>query len=400
MPRWRRAAWIALLLLAAAALVWWLSHRVPAERPAGRFGAGGAMPVVVAPVTKGNIDIVFNALGTVTPTATVTVRSQISGHLTQILFDEGQTVQKGDLLAVIDPRPYELALEQAQGQLLKDQALLKQAQTDLARYRILSKEDSIAQQTVDGQAQLVRQYEGTIQADQSQVDSAKLNIAYCHVVAPVGGKVGLRQVDQGNYITPGDANGIVVITQMKPITAIFSLPEDDLPTIVKRLNAGATLDVAAYDRTNTTKLATGKLVSVDNQIDTATGTVKLRAQFSNEDGLLFPNQFVNIRLLADVLQNATVIPTAAVQRGAPGTFVYVAKPDDTVAVQTIKLGPTDGTNVAITSGLTPGEKVVIDGADKLRDKAKIVLRQETAPAAPGTAVPAAQQSSQRSTLAP
>lgn len=358
------------------------------------------MPVVVAPVTKGNIDIVFNALGTVTPTATVTVRSQISGHLTQILFDEGQTVQKGDLLAVIDPRPYELALEQAQGQLLKDQALLKQAQTDLARYRILSKEDSIAQQTVDGQAQLVRQYEGTIQADQSQVDSAKLNIAYCHVVAPVGGKVGLRQVDQGNYITPGDANGIVVITQMKPITAIFSLPEDDLPTIVKRLNAGATLDVAAYDRTNTTKLATGKLVSVDNQIDTATGTVKLRAQFSNEDGLLFPNQFVNIRLLADVLQNATVIPTAAVQRGAPGTFVYVAKPDDTVAVQTIKLGPTDGTNVAITSGLTPGEKVVIDGADKLRDKAKIVLRQETAPAAPGTAVPAAQQSSQRSTLAP
>jgi membrane fusion protein, multidrug efflux system len=386
--------------LAAAALVWWLSHRVPAERPAGRFGAGGAMPVVVAPVTQGNIDIVFNALGTVTPTATVTIRSQISGHLTQILFEEGQTVQKGDLLAVIDPRPYELALEQAQGQLLKDQALLKQAQTDLARYRILAKEDSIAQQTVDGQAQLVRQYEGTIQADQSQVDSAKLNIAYCHVVAPVGGKIGLRQVDQGNYITPGDANGIVVITQMKPITAIFSLPEDDLPTIVKRLNAGATLDVAAYDRTNTTKLATGKLVSIDNQIDTATGTVKLRAQFSNEDGLLFPNQFVNVRLLANVLQNATVIPTAAVQRGAPGTFVYVAKPDDTVAVQTVKLGPADGTNVAITSGLTPGEKVVIDGADKLRDNAKIVLRQETAPAAPGTTGPATQQSSRRSAPAP
>ncbi|HXS42249.1 MAG TPA: MdtA/MuxA family multidrug efflux RND transporter periplasmic adaptor subunit [Stellaceae bacterium] len=400
MPRWRRAAWIALLLLAAGAFVWWLSHRVPAERPAGRFGAGGAMPVVVAPVTQGNIDIVFNALGTVTPTATVTVRSQISGHLTQILFREGQTVQKGDLLAVIDPRPYELALEQAQGQLLKDQALLKQAQTDLARYRILAKEDSIAQQTVDGQAQLVRQYEGTIQADQSQVDSAKLNIAYCHVVAPVGGKVGLRQVDQGNYITPGDANGIVVITQMKPITAIFSLPEDDLPTIVKRLNAGATLDVAAYDRTNTTKLATGTLVSIDNQIDTTTGTVKLRAQFNNEDGLLFPNQFVNIRLLADVLQNVTVIPTAAVQRGAPGTFVYMAKPDNTVAVQTVKLGPTDGTNVAITTGLAPGENVVIDGADKLRDKAKIVLRQETAPAAPGTTVPATQQSSRRSAPAP
>jgi len=349
------------------------------------------MPVVVAPVTQGNIDIVFNALGTVTPTATVTVRSQISGQLTQILFKEGQTVQKGDLLAVIDPRPYELALEQAQGQLFKDQALLKQAQTDLVRYQILAKEDSIAQQTVDGQVQLVRQYEGAIKTDQSQVDSAKLNIAYCHVVAPVGGQVGLRQVDQGNYVTPGDTNGIVVITQMKPITAIFSLPEDDLPAIVKRIDAGATLDVTAYDRTNTTKLATGKLVSIDNQIDTTTGTVKLRAQFSNEDGLLFPNQFINVRLLVDVLQNTTVIPSAAVQRGAPGTFVYVLKSDDTVAVQKIQTGAGDGTNVAVQSGLTAGQKVVIDGADKLRDNAKVVLRQEAAPVptgAPSTPSPA------------
>ncbi|HKT19732.1 MAG TPA: MdtA/MuxA family multidrug efflux RND transporter periplasmic adaptor subunit [Stellaceae bacterium] len=385
MPRWRRAAWIALAIVAALALAWWLYHRVPAERPAGRFGAGGPMPVVVAPVTQGNIDIVFNALGTVTPTATVTVRSQISGQLTQILFQEGQTVQKGDLLAVIDPRPYELALEQAQGQLLKDQALLKQAQTDLARYQILAKEDSIARQTVDGQVQLVRQYEGAIKTDQSQVDTANLNIAYCHVVAPVSGQVGLRQVDQGNYVTAGDANGIVVITQMKPITAIFSLPEDDLPAIVKRIDAGATLDVTAYDRTNTTKLATGKLVSIDNQIDTTTGTVKLRAQFSNEGGLLFPNQFINVRLLADVLSNATVIPSAAVQRGAPGTFVYVLKSDDTVSVQKIQTGPTDGANIAVEAGLTPGQKVVIDGADKLRDDAKVVLRQETTPAPAGAA---------------
>ncbi len=385
-PLWRRAALIALALLAALGLAWWLYHRVPAERTSGRFGAGGALPVVVAPVTQGDINIVFNALGTVTPTATVTVRSQISGQLTQIAFQEGQTVQKGDLLAVVDPRPYELALEQAQGQLLKDQALLKQAQTDLARYQTLAKQDSIAQQTVDGQVQLVRQYEGTIKADQGQVDAAKLNIAYCHIVAPVGGRVGLRQVDQGNYVTANDTNGIVVITQVKPITAIFSLPEDDLPAIVKQLNAGATLEAAAYDRSNTTKLATGKLVSIDNQIDTTTGTVKLRAQFENEDGLLFPNQFVNVRLLTEVLRGATVIPTAALQRGAPGTFVYILKPGDTVAVQTVKTGPADSGLIAIESGLKPGDKVVVDGADKLRDNAKVALRAATT-AAPTTATP-------------
>ena len=392
---WKRALWIALALLVALGLAWWLYHRVPAERAPGRFAAGAALPVVVAPVAQGDINIVFNALGTVTPTATVTVRTQISGQLTQIAFQEGQTVQKGDLLAIVDPRPYELALEQAQGQLLKDQALMKQAQTDLARYRILAKEDSIAQQTVDGQEQLVRQYEGTIKADQGQVDTAKLNIAYCHIVAPVGGQVGLRQVDQGNYVTAGDANGIVVITQMKPITAIFTLPEDDLPAIVKQLNAGATLEVSAYDRTNTTKLATGKLVSIDNQIDTTTGTVKLRARFENEDGLLYPNQFVNVRLLADVRHDATVIPTAALQRGAPGTFVYVVKPGDTVAVQVVKIGPADGGRIAIESGLTPGEKVVIDGADKLRDNAKVVLRAATTATPAGGATTPAQPQSQR-----
>jgi membrane fusion protein, multidrug efflux system len=386
---WRRIAWIALILLLALGLAWWLYQRVPAQRQAGRFGAPGPLPVVVAPVTQGDVNIVYNALGTVTPTATVTVRTQISGQLTEIAFKEGQTVEKGQLLAVVDPRPYQLALEQAQGQLLKDQALLKQAQGDLARYQILLRQDSIARQTVDTQQQLVKQYDGAIMADQGQVDAAKLNIAYCHIVAPVGGRVGLRQVDQGNYVTPNDTNGIVVITQMKPITAIFSLPEDDLPTIVKQLNAGATLEVAAYDRTDTTKLATGKLVTVDNQIDTTTGTVKLRAQFENEDGILFPNQFINVRLRADTLHNATVIPTAALQRGAPGTFVYVVNGEDTVAVQPVKIGPTDNGHIAIESGLKPGERVVIDGADKLRPNAKVVLRSESSAGGPAAAPAAA-----------
>jgi len=388
-PFSRRVIWIVLIVLLAAGGVWWLSQRATTQSPPARPGFGAPMPVVVAPASTGDVNIVFNALGTITPTATVTVKTQISGQLTQIAFTEGQTVQKGDLLAVIDPRPYELALEQAQGQQLKDQALLKQAQTDLARYQTLAKEDSIAQQTVDSQAQLVRQYEGALKVDQSQVDSAKLNIAYCHVVAPLSGRVGLRQVDQGNYVTANDAAGLVVISAVQPITAIFSLPEDQLPAVIKQLSAGATLQAAAYDRSNTTKLATGKLLSVDNQIDTTTGTIKLRAQFANEDGVLFPNQFVNIRLLVDVLHDATIIPTSAVQRGAPGTFVYVVKPDNTVTVQAIKIGPSEGEKVAVTSGLSVGDRVVTDGADKLRDKAKIVLREATAPgaAAPATSQP-------------
>src|SRR5579863_3840668 len=335
-PLSRRILWLVLIALLAAGGVWWLSQRAATQNPAVRPGAGVPSPVVATAATKGDVNIVYNGLGTVTPNAMVTVKTQLSGQLTQVAFQEGQTVQKGDLLAIIDPRPYELALEQAQGQLSKDQALLKQAQTDLARYQILGKQDSIAQQTVDGQVQLVHQYEGALRIDQGQIDNDKLNIAYCHVVAPVTGRVGLRQVDQGNYVTANDANGLVVITQVQPITAIFSLPEDQLPAVIKQLNAGATLKVAAYDRSNTTLLATGKLLTTDNQIDTTTGTIKLRAQFSNEDGILFPNQFVNIRLLVDVLHDATVIPTSAVQRGAPGTFVYAVKPDSTVVVQAIK----------------------------------------------------------------
>lgn len=379
-PPWRRAAWIALVILLAAAFVWWLYHRATSQAPAGRGAFNVALPVVAAPVTSGSINIVYNALGTVTPLATVTVVSQISGQITQLPFTEGQMVKQGDLLAVIDPRPYELALEQAQGTLAKDQALLKQAQTDLSRYQILLKQDSIATQTVDDQAHLVEQYQGQIQVDQGVIDNDKLNIAYCHITAPITGRAGLRQVDLGNYVTASStANGIVVLTQIQPITVVFSLPEDNLPSVMQRLSAGATLQVTAYDRSNTTKLATGKLTAVDSQIDTATGTVKMRAQFDNQDGALFPNQFVNVQVLVNTLQNATIIPTAAVQRGAPGTFVYVVKPDNTVAMTPIKIGPTEGENTAVTSGVGVGTQVVVDGADKLKDNAKIALRPESPP---------------------
>jgi membrane fusion protein, multidrug efflux system len=376
-PSWRRAAWILLAILLAAAAAWWLYHRATGQTTAGRGAFNAPLPVVAAPVATGDIDIVYNALGTVTPTATVTVRSQISGQITQIVFTEGQTVKQGDLLAVIDPRPYELQLEQAEGTQAKDVALLKQAQTDLVRYQTLLKQDSIAQQTVDDQVGLVNQYLGQTKVDQGAVDNAKLNLVYCHVVAPVTGRAGLRQVDIGNYVTANDTTGIVVLTQQQPITAIFSLPEDNLPTVMQRLSAGATLQAVAYDRSNSTKLATGALAAVDSQIDTTTGTVKMRATFDNKDGALFPNQFVNIQLLVNTMHNTTIIPTAAVQRGAPGTFVYTVKPDNTVAVMPIKIGPTEGEKTAVTSGLSVGTQIVVDGADKLKDNAKIVLRPES-----------------------
>ncbi|HTO84827.1 MAG TPA: MdtA/MuxA family multidrug efflux RND transporter periplasmic adaptor subunit, partial [Methylomirabilota bacterium] len=357
-------------------------------RAGGRF-SGGPMSVVTAPVQKGDMPVVLDALGTVTPLATVTVKTQISGHLVQIGFTEGQTVQKGDFLAEIDPRPYQIALEQAQAQLEKDQALLADAQIDLARYRKLVAQDSIAKQQADTQEYLVRQYTGTVAADQAQIDNAKLNLDYCHIVSPVAGRVGLRQVDEGNYVQPSDANGIVVITQMQPITVVFTLPEDDLPVVRKRLRAHATLSATAYDRSQTTELATGTLSTIDNEIDTGTGTVKLRAQFDNQDEALFPNQFVNVRLLVDELQNVALVPSAAIQRGAAGTFVYVVKPDDTVAVQPVGIGQSSADQVAITSGVSPGLQVVVDGADKLRDGAKVAVASASGSAQQASSTPPA-----------
>jgi len=376
-PLWRRALWLAVIVLVFAGVVWWVHMRPAPQSPTGRFGAGAATPVVAATAQKGDIDVLLNGLGTVTPLATVTVRTQISGQLMRVAFKEGQMVKEGDLLAEIDSRPYEQQLSNAKGQLTRDQALLANARLDLQRYKVLVAQDSIPKQQLDTQDSLVHQLEGTVISDQSQVDTAKLNIAYCNILAPVSGRVGLRQIDAGNYVQANDANGLVVLTQLQPITVVFTLPKDTMPSVMKQLNAGATLQAIAYDRSQTTKLATGTLATVDNQIDTTTGTLKLKAQFDNTDNGLFPNQFVNIQLRVETLHDETVIPTAAVQRGAPGTFVYLIKPDDTVTVQAIKLGPGEGERVSVSSGLSVGDRVVVDGADKLREGAKISLRQPT-----------------------
>ncbi len=373
--RWLvRLVWLLIVALVLGGVAWIVFHPRAVPPHTGRFaGNGVAMPVVAATAAKGDIEIGLKALGTVTALALVTVKTQIAGQLTQVAFTEGQTVTAGDFLAQIDPRPYQLALAQYEGQLLRDQALLAEARIDLARYQKLVAENSIAKQQLDTQGSLVKQYEGTVETDGAQVNNAKLNLTYCHLVSPVTGRVGLRQVDPGNYVQTSDANGIVVIAQMRPISVLAAVPEDQLPNVLKRLHAGATLPVTAYDRSDSVKLATGKLLTLDNQIDTTTGTIKLRAEFENQDETLFPNQFVNIRVLVDTLPNAITIPTVAVQRGAPGTFVYLVQPDSTVTVRPITLGPASGDKVAILSGLDIGDRVVIDGTDKLREGAHVTL---------------------------
>jgi multidrug efflux system membrane fusion protein len=329
-------------------------------------------------VQSGDINVTVNALGTVTSLATVTVRSQISGQILRVAYTEGQLVNKGDLLVEIDSRPYQLAQAQAEGSLKQHQAMLQAAQLDLERYQSLAKTNAIPRQQLDAQVALVQQDQGLIIGDQAQIDTAKLNIAYAHIVAPVTGRVGLRLVDQGNYVTASDATGLAVITQLTPISVLFTTAEDNLPPILKRVQGGAVLPATAFNRNGTQKLAAGQLLTFDNQIDTTTGTVKLRAQFDNTDSALFPNQFVNIQLLVDTLRNAAVVPTSAIQRGAPGTFVYVVGDDLKVSVRKVELGPVDGERVAVKSGLKPGEKVVTDGADKLRDGVEVRLHDPNA----------------------
>ncbi|MGE0258620.1 MAG: MdtA/MuxA family multidrug efflux RND transporter periplasmic adaptor subunit [Alphaproteobacteria bacterium] len=370
--RRRRVLWLLLLALLAAGvglLVWRVDRTAPPQ--AGRSNPSGPMPVATAQVETADVPVVLNALGTVTPLATVTVKPQISGQLVEVAFKEGQVVKKGDFLAQIDPRPYQVALAQAEGQLAKDRATLRNSEVDLARYRTLLAQNSIARQTVDTQAALVQQNQGTIAADQAQVDAQKLNLTYARIVSPISGRVGLRRVDPGNYVQTSDTGGIVVITQTQPISVIFTLPADELPTVMRRMRSGAKLAVTAFDRTGATPLASGTLETVDNQIDTTTGMIKLRASFDNAEEALFANQFVTIQLVLDTMRGQPVIPAAAVQRGAPGTFVYLVKPDDTVAVQPVSLGPNSGERVAVNDGLHPGQTVVVDGADRLRDGAKI-----------------------------
>ena len=379
--------WMCLAALTAGAVFFGVQKAPPSQAvlTEGHHGGGamnGAPPVKAAVAQTGDIEITRREIGTAVPLANVVVRTQINGPLVEIGFKEGQNVQAGDFLAQIDPRPYQLTLEQAQGAQQKDQALLSDAQVNLERYKKLMKQDAIAKQQLDTQQALVNQYLGAVQTDQGQIDTAKLNLTYCHIVAPIAGRVGLRQVDAGNYAQISDANGIVSIAQVQPMTVIFSLPEDDLPTVMKRFGEGAALRVVAYDRTQSAKLATGKLVAVDNQIDVTTGTVKLRAQFDNQDNALFPNQFVNVELLVDTLHDAVTVPSAAVQRGTAGTFVYVIGAEDTVTAHPVKLGPAQGDVVALTEGLAAGDKIVIDGADKLRDGAKVMVPEERAAASP------------------
>lgn len=375
MKRLRTLLGIGFGLAIVAGAGWYISQSGSApparQGPGGRFAAGAAVPVGLATAAKGDIPIVLRALGTVTPLQTVNVKTQITGQLVDVYFKEGQMVKQGDLLAQVDPRPYDVALQQAIGQQQRDEALLKNAQMDLERYRKLVQQDSIARQQYDTQISLVRQYEAALVIDQAQVDAAKLNVTYTKIVAPLTGKIGLRAVDKGNYVTMGDSSSICVIIQVQPISVLFTIPEDSLPLVRQRLKTGENLEVRALDRSQKNELGLGRLDTTDNVIDVTTGTVKLRAIFDNADESLFPNQFVNVRLLADTVKDAVVVPVAAIQRGQPGTFVYLAKADDTVEIRVVELGATDGEKVAILKGLKVGDQVVIDGVDRLRDGAKI-----------------------------
>ncbi len=377
--------WLWVLVIGATALgVWYYrsSHSssqvadaaAPGTSGKGRGGPGAGgmvVPVVVAAAQRGDLPVYFNGLGTVTAFNTVTVRSRVDGQLTSVAFKEGQFVHEGDLLAQIDPRPFQVQLEQALGQLAKDQAQRKDAEVNFGRYNLLFKEGVIPQQQLDTQAALVGQFDGAITSDQSQIDNAKLQLTYSRITAPISGRIGLRLVDAGNIVHASDTNGLLVITQLQPISVIFSLPQDQLPQVNAKLRSGVQLVVDAYDRDDTAKIASGKLQTIDNQIDVTTGTYKLKSVFSNEDNSLFPNQFVNVHLLVDTKHNLTIVPAAAIQRGPQGTYVYAAGADNTAKIRIVTIAQTTGDSVGLSAGLDAGDLVVIDGQDKLQDGTKI-----------------------------
>jgi len=376
-PRERHWVRWVIILLAVLAAIWLIWRIWPAKKAAPVVAA---VPVGVAKIVNGNMRVVLTGLGTVTPIATVTVQTQISGQLMSVGFKEGQIVKKGDFLAQIDPRPYQVALEQAEGTLAHDTGLLNQAKSDLARYVILNSQDSISKQEVTDQQYLVQQDQGTVMDDQGTVDNAKLNLTYCHIVSPVTGRLGLRLVDPGNYVQTSSGTGLVVATQLQPISVIFVLPEDDIPELAEQMQTNAGMPVTIYDRSNDKQLAQGNLTVLDNTVDTTTGTVKLRASFPNANLALFPNEFVNARLLLKTLTQVPEVPVRALQDGAPGSsdgapteFVYLINPDNTVGVQLVTTGITDGDNVQVLSGLKAGDTVVIDGTDLLRDGAKVKI---------------------------
>jgi membrane fusion protein, multidrug efflux system len=382
--------WLIVLAIVVGAGVWYFKSKgsTEAQSPAGapQGGKGGrpgqgmpgqAVPVVVATAQRGDLPVYFNGLGTVTAFNTVTVRSRVDGQIVKINFTEGQTVHQGDALVEIDPRPYQVQLEQAEGQLAKDQAQLRDVQVDYERFQLLFKEGVIPKQQVDTQQALVGQNLGAIKADQGAIDNAKLQIVYSHITAPITGRVGLRLVDMGNIVHAADTTGLLVITQLQPIAVIFALPQDQLSQVLSKLHSGTQLPVDAYDRDDVTKIATGKLLTIDNQIDTTTGTYKLKSEFSNEKNSLFPNQFVNVHLLVDTKHNVTIVPSTAIQRGPQGTYVYLAQRDNTVKIQRVTVALASGSSVGVSTGLQAGDNVVVDGQDKLQDGSKIEARTST-----------------------
>lgn len=379
-PKPKSRWWLWLLILAVLGYGGYLVFRslsktaAPAPGPRGASMAGRSVPVVAAAAQRGNLPVYLRGLGSVTAFNTVTVRSRVDGQLIRVAFQEGQFVKQGDLLAEIDPRPYEVQLAQAQGQMERDVAQMNDAKVNLSRYEALYAEKVIAKQQLDTQKAAVDQFQGALVADQSQIDSAKLQLTYSKITAPISGRVGLRLVDQGNMIRSSDVNGLVVITQVQPIAVLFTIPADNLPPVLKKLRGQSRLPVDAFDRAGSTKLATGYLLTLDNQIDQTTGTSRLKAVFENRDHILFPNQFVNIRLLLDTKKNVVTIPTAAIQRGPSGTFVYAVKSDKTVEVRPITAGISEGNSTEVDAGLAEGDLVVTDGQEKLKDGSKVDVR--------------------------
>jgi multidrug efflux system membrane fusion protein len=386
---------VLLVVVLGAYFLWSLFANAKAKSAAAKAAAKGPapIPVVAAKSRKGDIGVYYSGLGAVTPLATVTVKTRVDGQLMNVRYREGDTVHKGDLLVEIDDGPYQAVLTQAEGQLMRDQAALENARIDLARYQQLVPQKAIPEQQLATQLATVHQDEGVVKLDAGQIESAKVNLAYCKIAAPVTGRVGLRLVDRGNIVNASDATGLLVITQMDPISAIFTISEDQLQVVLKKMAAGQTLEVDAYDRAAKTKLAQGSLTTLDNQIDPTTGTLKLRATFQNAKGTLFPNQFVNARLLVQEKHGVTLVPTAAIQRNSQATYVYVVKTDSTVTVRTIVIGTTEGNDSEVTSGLVPGEVLVMTGVDKLQEGSKVKAQIPSAnspvssPATPAVSTP-------------
>jgi len=384
-PKRRRPLLKWLFIVVPALVIGYAIIVRPLSRPAERARSGGArtVPVVAEPARTTNLKVRVFSLGTVTPVNSVTVRSRVDGQLQKILFEEGRAVEAGAPLAEIDPRPFEAQKQQVEAQRAKDTTLLENARLDLERFNKLLAQESISKQQVDTQQALVRQFEASVRLDQAQVDTAELQLSYAHITSPISGRTGLRLVDQGNMIHASDNGGIVVITQLSPISVVFTIPQDVLPRILKRFKGGDPMEIETFDRDGRTLLAKGKLITIDNQIDPSTGTVKLRAEFPNEDEQLFPNQFVNVQLIAEQIEDVTVVSQAAVQRGAAGTFVYVVVSKDdqkTVSVRPVETGPAERSAIAISKGITPGELVVVDGVDKLREGSSVeVVTRSTGP---------------------